>query len=525
MWLLLLFTQMALSFDPLALISDDTKRNTIEKAQQDEINRRTGLASSDCSELLSDLPFEGTSKTPFVTAFGTIQNMMGGIRYWDQHCLNQLVQNLATLNSPVALRIAGEILKTDYEKSVTRNATYCAPPTNGLEQILGLAKNIDRIRNCTPLAEGKWKTIGGISKSGIDYSYGLIKEAPQKIKAILNVQFSGANNGVTAQAMHARAQTCLNSIKSGLKGPAGEELSISLLTPQEVNRLPANLRPKKTTITIAGVNARSHSKAYASSIDCPTILHEVLHLLGLCDEYPGEGDNYPCRAVGSRESVMRNQNLTFGTALSENLSCHCDSEECSNVMADPAKRALLLMPTYYDIIPGHFRNRYCEFNPTIYLKSFSDNSMPSRAYSASLESEDVLTVIANYNPMTTHFDEAHIICRCPATDIDCKTSLKEYARPNPNLKPKTCPSPTNLKSSIIGAAPVADRFENGVLHIYRPATKPSLLEPRHFNRIIAGNCQTQTASYERCAEFAYESSKVACEKAPNECLNNTAWGQ
>lgn len=525
MWFILLIAQAALALDPLAFIRDEAKRENIQKAQQNEINRRTGFSTSNCDELLSDLPFEGEKKTPFVTAFGTIQDMMGGIRYWDKNCLQQLAQNLATLNSPIALRITEELLMIDPERTITREATYCAPPTSGIEQILGLSKSVDRIRNCTPLEVGKWKKVKGISKSGIDYNYGLVQEGPRKFKAILNVEFTGSNNGVTPQMMLERSRRCLNSIQSGLKGPGGEELSINLLTPREVNRLPSNLRPQKTTINIAATNARSHSKAYASSINCPTILHEVLHLLGLCDEYPGEGDSYPCRSVGNRDSIMRNQNLTFGTAISENLTCHCESQDCTAVLADPVKRSILMFPTYYDVIPVHFRNRYCEFDPTIYRKNFSDFPVPANAYSATLESDAILKVKSVYNPTLTSFDEAPIVCRCPGTDQECKSNLREFAQPDPNLKPKTCPDPMSLKTSVIGEKPIVDGFENGILRIHRPATKPSLLEPRHFNRIMAGNCDTQSAGYERCASFAYETSKTMCEKAPAQCLNNTTWGQ
>jgi hypothetical protein len=525
MWIFAFILHSALALDPLAFISDDTKRSEIEKAQHDVIKQRTDLGTSNCTELFADLPFENGTKTPFITAFGTIQTMLGWIKYWDQQCLRQLAQNLATLNNPIALRVAGEVLDTSLEKSVTPKATYCAPATSGIEQILALSQNVDRIRKCTPLERGKWKTVSGSSKSGIDYNYGLVQEAPNKIKAVLNVEFTGNSDGVTEKIMLNRARGCLNSIQSGLKGPSGEKLAISLLTPEEVRLLPANLRPKKTTITIAASNARSHSKAYASSIDCPVILHEVLHLLGLCDEYPGEGDNYPCRAVGNRDSIMRNQWQTFGTALPENLLCACETPDCTTVIADPAKLALLTQPTYYDVIPTHFRNRYCALDASIYRKRFADGPLPTSAYTPRLESELRLKILSAYNPTALYYDEAAVVCECPATDQECKADLQAFARPAPGLRPLSCPDPTTLKATTIGARPVAEGVQGNTLHIHRPALKPSLLEPRHFNRIMAGNCESQTKNYERCAEFAYETSKVACEQAPAQCLNNTTWGK
>ncbi len=525
MWLLFIVLQAALAFDPLSAITDKPIREAVAKAQQDEINRRTGLSSTDCTELLADLPFQNGTKTPLHTSFATIQAMMIGIKYWDKQCLDQLVQNIITVNNPIAVRVAQELLGTDFERSINDEAIYCAPPQSDLEKILQLSKNVTGIQNCTPLTQGKWKIVNGTSKSRISYSYGLIQEAPKKIRAVLNVQFTGTQNGVTASMMQDRVRSCLSTIQSGLKGPNGDELAISIMTPQEVLRLPANLRPTNTNITIASNTARSNSKAYASSINCPTILHEILHLLGLCDEYPGEGDGYPCRAVGNRDSVMRNQNLIFDTALSENLMCKCETEECKTVLADPVKLALIKMPTYDDIIPTNFRNRYCEFNPNIYRRYFSPTQTPTQAYSANLESDQVLMVTGVYNPTATQFDEAPLKCECPADDEECKSSLRVFAQPPSNMRPRKCPDPTTLMHSAIGAPPQDDRFENGVLYIHRPALKPSLLEARHFNKIIAGNCAAQTARYEECAELAYETKKLTCEKAPIQCLNNTLWGQ
>lgn len=75
---------------------------------------------------------------------------------------------------------------------------------------------------------------------------------------------------------------------------------------------------------------RSNSFAYSSDIDCPTFIHETLHLLGLVDEYEerwlGFNHNFfslafnpivensdkvlpafDCRAIGPENSIMHNQ--------------------------------------------------------------------------------------------------------------------------------------------------------------------------------------------------------------------------
>lgn len=50
---------------------------------------------------------------------------------------------------------------------------------------------------------------------------------------------------------------------------------------------------------------------YPSDISCQSVVHEMLHLGGLVDEY-SEGKEFPCRAAGPLSSVMSNEYLALG---------------------------------------------------------------------------------------------------------------------------------------------------------------------------------------------------------------------
>ena len=67
-------------------------------------------------------------------------------------------------------------------------------------------------------------------------------------------------------------------------GPNGEKLNIVIEPPSAKEA--CEKEPK--TIKIGSREHRSNQMKYESDIDCPTITHEVLHLLGLCDEYKEE---------------------------------------------------------------------------------------------------------------------------------------------------------------------------------------------------------------------------------------------
>ncbi len=79
-------------------------------------------------------------------------------------------------------------------------------------------------------------------------------------------------------------------------------------------------------IRIAPPKVRAQSDSYPQDVDCKTIVHEVLHLTGLVDEYKeydvrGEREVYPNRAIGSSNSVMASNGtqLIFGLSTQGRL--------------------------------------------------------------------------------------------------------------------------------------------------------------------------------------------------------------
>lgn len=64
-------------------------------------------------------------------------------------------------------------------------------------------------------------------------------------------------------------------------------------------------------VAVAPSQHRSNMGSWSRDIDCSGIIHEALHLLGLCDGYP-EG-RYNCRSIEPEHSIMSNDRI----ALSE----------------------------------------------------------------------------------------------------------------------------------------------------------------------------------------------------------------
>lgn len=130
---------------------------------------------------------------------------------------------------------------------------------------------------------------------------------------------------------------CFSILQNSLVDELGRKLRLHIYDKEKDKRLPSP--PPMMKIKIEDAKHRSHSKAYESDIDCPTMIHEAFHLLGLVDEYEEKwkGFNhsffslafkpfvptsdkvlpaFDCRAIGPEDSVMSDQwNLIFGKGL------------------------------------------------------------------------------------------------------------------------------------------------------------------------------------------------------------------
>lgn len=141
-------------------------------------------------------------------------------------------------------------------------------------------------------------------------------DGPHKTRKELNEYFKREMN------------SCFDSLAHRLVDERGRQIRLHVYDAEKDTKLPS--APPKVKITLKGNNHRSSSMAYESDIDCPTMIHESFHLLGLIDEYEekwlGFNHNFfslafkplvatsdlvkpafDCRAVGPQRSIMHDQ--------------------------------------------------------------------------------------------------------------------------------------------------------------------------------------------------------------------------
>ena len=164
-------------------------------------------------------------------------------------------------------------------------------------------KNWEEAESCYSLNPGEEKALS--SGEPLTRSYLLKREENGDYSISFPLEFAITNdyNGPVPVVdvpteYRNKAQNCLKEAGEYLIGPQGEKIKLSVTKslppePQESRDYgekecrPDDFSPKKNVrvIKIGSEFTRSKTKTWEWDISCSTIVHEILHLTGLCDEY------------------------------------------------------------------------------------------------------------------------------------------------------------------------------------------------------------------------------------------------
>ena len=261
------------------------------------------------------------------------------------------------------LQMTERVYKSDVFKTTEAQALCvdCARGTNeedkSLKLFSDLIDNIQEQSQCFELKPGQEKRV--YSGTGVNSSYYIRKEPDGTYSIPLNLRFSAdedydgniPKDAVPAHYMK-RVQECMNTANEKMLGPNGEKLKIVIQDSTEQNDNRCENTVKK--IKVGSKGHRSNSSKYEADIDCPVITHEVLHLLGLCDEYKDKG-RYDCRIV------MTNSIMNNGT------------ERWNNVFKEGKNNSLLTPGQFNAILYGSCKRKNQIFNQCAQLAYRSTN--------------------------------------------------------------------------------------------------------------------------------------------------------
>ena len=210
----------------------------------------------------------------------------------------------------------------------------------------GLSETADQRHRCRELELDKPKQVS-LSReqgTGLPARYQITKTADKTFRVDLNVHFGpdatfgekekfGKDAATVAEYIervdrHYRAEMkkCLAASNPRLVDPDGQRIEIRIndkfLEPTHFNGESSFIAIGPRKYDGNGLHTRDSKRVYTSNVDCPTMIHELMHLLGLCDEYPertfakkiaGEPPHrlYNCRALGPMSSVMNNSGVAM----------------------------------------------------------------------------------------------------------------------------------------------------------------------------------------------------------------------
>jgi hypothetical protein len=186
---------------------------------------------------------------------------------------------------------------------------------------------------CLPLAVGEARLFNGYVGSPVYAYFTLVRREDRRIspgtsvpshEALVNIQFVDEQGNIDqreAAKYERKTQKCFDIIASKLRGPNGEFIGIGLS-----KNYPELPQPKEMRVAVVHKwFFRSNSAEWKARPNCPLIIHETLHLLGLVDEYrerklKNTGNmngekvkllKYDCRSLGPSNSIMSNQGKAF----------------------------------------------------------------------------------------------------------------------------------------------------------------------------------------------------------------------
>ncbi len=375
-----------------------------------------------------------------------------------------------------------------------------------------------------------WRASGETRFFYLRPPYTIQRTGESAWKAIIAVDFI-ATPGVdmTPGQMRRRVNTCLGQFNPHLKGPNGEQLEI-VVTDSSGNGLdPRLVPPAAKDISFLAAGARSNSQAYAADIDCPTILHELLHLLGLSDEYKETAEHRydsTCRTQHGERSVMSSQWEVYEPLLGKIGECDYSAyPRIRNFLINPRLTpqmrrviqrespawmgmTLVTEPTrqWLDIE----KERWCRRGQGSPYGGQRPTESEIVTYTHSADSLNVRYLEVGEGPSGPMLWSRSLDCSCQG-QADCRAYLARFrdeletsiTQRNPGCH-ASGRQVGNIGQDIPPGGSSYDPNTGRLVYRTRPTQNGgSLLRASHFERIIAGPCWYRAEKYNECSRFAY----------------------
>ena len=263
--------------------------------------------------------------------------------------------------------------------------------------------------------------------AGQNSTYTLNRIDQSTYRMDIPIEFTTSSNTIDQSRLREFRQyvsNCIDEYNDNLTGPNGERLSIRILDPDlnpATAGLPRNIGMSRNTVQVWETLPRENSGNYSLAIPCSTVLHEVLHLTGLVDEYPEDDPDlgYGCRIRPERLTIMGSDRQAAEALPSEtNCVVQPQFQTLWNQVSE-RERALLLRPQLGEIL---FRADFCVVRPETERLALSEAlarpSLNMRELERSNDSLSFEAYVPVLDPETSMawMEKRTIDCRCTRGD-------------------------------------------------------------------------------------------------------------
>ncbi len=504
------------------------------------------------------------------------------IQSMSQECIRDIVQSYITtkenhLSSDLNLctstycktqtnKYHENILKLmSYNHSKKQLEYFCKnqPKDKSYESFLDTWNKLDDVLMCTELKVGESRVLKNVSNDVLGHYHSLKRLSDKKYEASLAIKFTSPDP-IQNQNMRKRVNDCISKTSEYFKSPSGEQMDVKIITPLENQKKPINERLEVVSIDIAakGVAFRSHSKKYEESISCEVITHELLHLMGLVDEYhehwnkvyfrrstkevynprhfPRDKDknNFEtttayvgCRSHSQKPSVMSSQGKMFQEAVKKKISCECKTDSCKQFIKNMKnlKISLFSTPEQSNLI------KYCKRSILKNKKLSQDYEFDGKFYKNKNFSQSSLEFEIENFDMGTDLKTPRLVgykYSCICQDDSCRKYINYYKnnfidKNKFNSRNYCFSGATQNKSQSSNIAfDSAEPYKvnnNGTFSFTTTPSLNSLLRPAHFEQLKWGSCSSKASKYKSCAKYAYKSLDFQCSDKPKYCDSDEGW--
>ncbi len=446
----------------------------------------------------------------------------------------------------------------------------CHNCTTILPEFTPFTQTMRRQNNCArELSIGEGRVVNQRASRTIPVNrlYTLYRRDDRSYEAVFNLNFAGGtpapSSPLAVNEMQERARRCVAMIPP-INGPDGKRLRLRVSNDSDAqfgNTKPPRIDISVTRAPLAGETYRGSAADFQESFSCGTIVHELLHYAGLCDEYKEAvytGDNdqsASCRPSGPADSIMSDGMLmAYDFAVGAPQSCDLSSDQ--NLVkffnSNSPLKSVVMRRGFYDLqsmlwgslgvqgpIAGNPMSLCCKRDTAssdIVATPETRRLSIVTASDSLLEFDNISYSISNTS--TVRFYKNRFVCNPNAVPSNLRNACAQFvthvkpqlmAAADPRLEMMSCPNGSKKQPPTRFDVAAGQRVKAGnIIHFRSRGNNRPLLHAGHFSRVLAGNCaapqpDAQAANiYDQCAQFSYKHTQGNCAQRPAAC-NSDDW--